>query len=298
VSLAETRSFSRSAQLRHVTQPAFSRRIQALEAWAGTALVDRSAHPTRLTPAGQTLYAQSLDILQALQSARAMLRGQAGAADVIDFAVPHALAFAFFPDWLSRLRDSFGPVRSRLSALNTHDAVTRLVEGGCDLLMVYHHASQPLPLDTDRFEWVRLGQETLAPYCAPDVQGRPLCPFPGDVEHPLPYLGYAPGTYLGRIAELVIQQAGATLHLERVYETDLAEGLKGMALQGQGVAFLPSGAAEPPLRTGRLVPVAGASDQARLSIPLDIRIYREKPTGGEGVSGRPSQALWAYLVSG
>jgi len=33
VSLAETRSFSRSAQLRHVTQPAFSRRIQALEAW-------------------------------------------------------------------------------------------------------------------------------------------------------------------------------------------------------------------------------------------------------------------------
>ena len=29
-SLAETRSFSRSAHLRHITQPAFSRRIQAL----------------------------------------------------------------------------------------------------------------------------------------------------------------------------------------------------------------------------------------------------------------------------
>jgi DNA-binding transcriptional LysR family regulator len=59
VSLAETRSFSRSAQLRHVTQPAFSRRIQALEAWAGTDLVDRSSYPTRLTPAGETLYSQS-----------------------------------------------------------------------------------------------------------------------------------------------------------------------------------------------------------------------------------------------
>ena len=42
VSLAETRSFSRSAQLRHVTQPAFSRRIQSLEAWAGADLVDRN----------------------------------------------------------------------------------------------------------------------------------------------------------------------------------------------------------------------------------------------------------------
>ena len=67
VSLAETRSFSRSAQLRHVTQPAFSRRIQSLEAWAGSDLVDRSSYPTRLTPAGETLYDQALEVLQALQ---------------------------------------------------------------------------------------------------------------------------------------------------------------------------------------------------------------------------------------
>ena len=60
VSLAETRSFSRSAQLRHVTQPAFSRRIQALEAWAGLDLVDRSSYPTRLTPAGETFHGQAL----------------------------------------------------------------------------------------------------------------------------------------------------------------------------------------------------------------------------------------------
>ena len=55
VSLAETRSFSRSAQSRHVTQPAFSRRIQALEAWAGADLVDRSIYPTRLTAAGGSI---------------------------------------------------------------------------------------------------------------------------------------------------------------------------------------------------------------------------------------------------
>jgi DNA-binding transcriptional LysR family regulator len=73
ISLAETRSFSRSARLRHVTQPAFSRRIQSLEAWAGTDLIDRSAYPTRLTPAGELLYGQALELLQSLQSARALL---------------------------------------------------------------------------------------------------------------------------------------------------------------------------------------------------------------------------------
>jgi DNA-binding transcriptional LysR family regulator len=74
VSLAETRSFSRSAQLRHVTQPAFSRRIQSLEAWAGTDLVDRRSYPTQLTPAGQILFPQALDFLQSLQNMRAQLR--------------------------------------------------------------------------------------------------------------------------------------------------------------------------------------------------------------------------------
>ena len=98
VSLAETRSFSRSAQLRHITQPAFSRRIQALEAWAGIELVDRSSYPTRLTPAGETLHAQALEMLSHLQAARTMMRAHPGGGqDVIEFAVPHSLAFTFFP---------------------------------------------------------------------------------------------------------------------------------------------------------------------------------------------------------
>ena len=172
VSLAETRSFSRSAHLRHVTQPAFSRRIQALETWAGTDLVDRSSYPTRLTQAGETLYGQSLEMLQSLQSIRAMLRGHTFAGqDVIEFAVPHTLAFTFFPAWLSSLREKFGPIKSRLIALNVHDAVLRLVEGSCDLLLAYHHASQPLQLNPQRYEHLCLGTETLAPYARAGSNG-------------------------------------------------------------------------------------------------------------------------------
>ena len=162
VSLAETHSFSRSAQLRHVTQPAFSRRIQALEAWAGTDLVDRSSYPTRLTSAGETLHAQSLEMLQALQSTRAMLRGHTGAdQDVIEFAVPHTLALTFFPAWATRLREHFGPIKSRLIALNVHDAVLQLVEGSCDLLIAYHHGAHPFQMDASRYDMV-VGNQQVA----------------------------------------------------------------------------------------------------------------------------------------
>jgi len=309
VSLAETRSFSRSAQLRHVTQPAFSRRIQSLEAWAGTDLVDRSSYPTRLTPAGETLYTQALETLQGLQSTRAMLRGHATAGmDVIEFAVPHSLAFTFFPAWVSSLRETFGPIKSRLIALNVHDAVMRLVEGNCDLLIAFHHDSQPIQLDADRYEMLNLGREMLEPFVKADAHGAPMYQLPGRPGQPLPYLGYAPGAYLGRMVELILKSAGMAIHLDRTYETDMAEGLKAMALEGHGIAFLPRGSVRKEIKARKLVS-AVPPDMPPLEMPMDIRVYRERPLGKETArrarqeeaGGRPSktaaQALWAYLAT-
>ena len=192
VSLAETRSFSRSAKLRHVTQPAFSRRIQSLEAWAGIDLVDRSSYPTRLTSAGETLHAQALEVLGALQTTRNMMRShKAATLDMIEFAVPHSLAFTFFPHWVMDLRKRFVGMKSRLSARNVHDAVLQLVEGSCDLLLAYHHPSQPLQLNPERYEMLSLGHETLVAYAKGDAAGRPMFSLPAATGHPVPFLSYA-----------------------------------------------------------------------------------------------------------
>ncbi|WP_256825585.1 helix-turn-helix domain-containing protein, partial [Pseudomonas juntendi] len=51
VELARTRSFTRAAENRFVTHPAFGRRIRALEEWVGTRLVERTK-PLELTAAG------------------------------------------------------------------------------------------------------------------------------------------------------------------------------------------------------------------------------------------------------
>ena len=294
VSLVETGSFSRSAQQRHVTQPAFSRRIQALEAWAGTDLVDRSSYPTRLTPAGETFYPQALEMLRSLQSTRTLLRAHGAAGqDVIAFAVPHTLAFTFFPTWVSRLHEGFGGFKSRLIALNVHDAVMHLVEGSCDLLIAYHHASQPIALDTDHYDVLSLGQEALAPYVRPDEQGAPLHVLPGTPEHPLPYLGYAPGAYLGQLVEQMLKHSTEVVHLNRVYETDMSEGLKAMALQGHGMAFLPHSAVERELEQGKLVSAVPPGSE-QLQGMLQIWACRARPTARHHVKPLV-QSLWEYL---
>jgi DNA-binding transcriptional LysR family regulator len=224
-----------------------------------------------------------------------MLRGHASAGqDVIEFAVPHTLAFTFFPAWVSSLREKFGPLKSRLIALNVHDAAMRLVEGSCDVLIAYHHASQPLQLDADRYEMLTLGSETLAPYCKPDAQGEPMYRLPGRASHPLPYLGYAPGAYLGRVAELVLKQAGTPIHLDRVYETDMAEGLKAMAMEGHGVAFLPHSAVAKELRARKLVNPSPPELQG-LQVSMDLRAYRERPGAKQPAKGT-AQALWTFLA--
>ena len=53
LALASTGNFTRAAEDRHSSQPAFSRRIRALEEWIGASLVDRSTQPARLTEVGE-----------------------------------------------------------------------------------------------------------------------------------------------------------------------------------------------------------------------------------------------------
>ena len=295
VSLAETRSFSRSAQLRHVTQPAFSRRIQALEAWAGVDLVDRSSYPTRLTGAGETLLAQAVEILGSLQATRNMLRShQSASQDMIEFAVPHSLAFSFFPHWLMDLRQRFGALKSRLNALNVHDAMLQLSEGNCDLLIVYHHASQPLQLDPERYQMASLGHETLAAYAKADAQGQPMFRLPGHPGQKIPFLSYASGAYLGRLVELIAKQSSLPLNLDAIYETDMAEGLKAMALEGHGLAFLPASSVKKELKAKRLVQAAPSGE---FELSMELRIYRERPELSR--RNKPGAlALWDFLTLG
>ncbi|MDH4289091.1 MAG: LysR substrate-binding domain-containing protein [Aquincola sp.] len=292
VSLAGTRSFSRSAQLRHVTQPAFSRRIQALEAWAGVDLVDRSIFPMRLTAAGETFLAQAQEMLASLQATRNLMRThQASGSDMIDFALPHTLAFAFFPQWLLELRRTFPHLKTRLIALNVHDAVLRLTEGHCDLLLAYDHPSQPLQLAPERYEMLSLGRETLAPFARADADGRPLWQLPGSASAKVPFLSYASGAYMSRLVEHILRGATQLPQLDIVYETDMAESLKAMALEGHGLAFLPASTVRKDVRAKRLAP---AGEQGTWELTMDVRLVRERP--GSARTVKPgAQALWDHL---
>ena len=77
LTLAETGSFSRAAEQRNLTQPAFSRRIRALEDWIGAALFDRSIVPVALTEPGRRFVPEARRLVEGIETAQRVVRAAA-----------------------------------------------------------------------------------------------------------------------------------------------------------------------------------------------------------------------------
>jgi DNA-binding transcriptional LysR family regulator len=75
----------------------------------------------------------------------------------------------------------------------------------------------------------------------------------------------------------------------------MAEGLKVMALEGHGIAFLPRSAVKKEVQGGALVEVGLPGGQS-LALSMEVRAYREKP--GVKVSPSAAHQLWLHLTQG
>ncbi|APE32278.1 LysR family transcriptional regulator [Halomonas aestuarii] len=285
VALASTRSFSASARQRHVTQPAFSRRIRSLEQAVGVTLVDRSTTPVDLTPEGQLFLVTARNIVEQLNESLGHLRGLAMANEALDIVAAHSLALSFYPQWISRLQQGLGELPTRLVAMNVGDAIHVLREGNCDLMLAYYDPYASMQLDAEVFPSFSIGQVNMLPVCLPDEQGRPRFTLEG--RESIPYLAYTQGAFLGRSVRMLLKNDPVRMRLRTVYETAMAEGLKGMVMQGMGMAWIPDFCIRQELKDGRLVR-AGAE---KWDVPLEIRLYRCSLVHKPGV-----EKLWRQMM--
>lgn len=271
LALAEQRNFSRAADIRNVTQPAFSRRIRALEEWIGTPLFVRSAQGATLTPAGAYLRPHLDEMLGSLQRVRRDTRAM-GEREMatLSIAATHTLSFTFFPGWIRR------HVRlERLGSLNLiSDSMAAceqiMLSGEVHFLLCHYHADAPTRLQVDRFPSVPVGNDVLVPVCSSDTESRPVWPLPGTPARPLRLLGYSAASELGRILAAHPLGKGEIAGLETVFTSHLAATLLAMAREGHGIAWLPLTIAEEDLSCARLV----RAGPEQFDIPVEIRLFR------------------------
>ena len=301
VTLAQVKNFSKAAELRNVTQPAFSRRIQSLELWLGAPLIDRSCFPLELTSSGDYFYEQSMALLGTFYDVRRTVKGASSGRDLtIDFSVPHNLSLAFFPQWIKEASKHLSGVSFRLRALNVHDAVMTLLGGSSDLLIAYSHPCSSLRLDPLQYASKLLGVERMFLYGLSDLGAQ----FEKTPCLEVPFLAYGAGAYLGKIADHIVTQSPIHINLKKVYETDMAEGLKSMVLAGHGYAFLPESSVKKEFDEGLIVK-AFPCEGNLLDAELEIRLFREldesllevqpRLENSTSIKQRIIENLWSHL---
>lgn len=289
--LAATGSFSRAAQERNVTQPAFSRRIRALEAWLGVELFDRSSQPAKLTINGEWFS----DVADELMERLAVLPEEAHAISeahsaTLRIASTHALSFTFLPRWLRPLEmhTTVRPVQLMSDVLQRCEALIQ--QNKTQFLLSHAHPMSKGGLPTEAYVSCRVGTDTLVPVCSGDQHGNPVFTLAHEGSDAVPVLQYSTDSGIGRIMRAVLGQQLALLKTRVVVTAHLASVLRTMSIDGRGIAWLPLSLVEDDLASGRLV---RASTDSRFDIPTEIRLYRSSmPLGKAG------EAFWDAVLRG
>ncbi len=181
VALADTRSFSRAAELRHVTHPAFGRRIKALEDWAGTPLLERGSSPVQLTAAGHSLLEHAQQTTRALTLARDTLQGTAGRQQrTVTLATGRTLARTLVADWLRQLQPLLESVQGEVVVRTRSLGETQLMleQAEADFMLTYHHPLLAVRLNARQYSHRTLAQDKLVPLTRCDALGEPTHRWP------------------------------------------------------------------------------------------------------------------------
>jgi LysR family transcriptional regulator, hypochlorite-specific transcription factor HypT len=289
LALVESGNFSRAAEERHMTQPAFSRRIRALEEWLDVELFDRGSQPAKLTAAGEWFR----DTANRLLTQVARLPGEARAAaeshsTALRFAATHALSFSFLPGWLRGLETqiSVGPISLISDVLARCEAM--LLQRQVHFVLCHAHALSSSELDARDYPFVSVGTDVLVPVSAPDSESRPRHDLTrATAAAPLQLLSYSAESGIGRILRHVHGPALDRCPVRSTVKAHLASVLRTMALDGRGMAWLPRTLIVDDLASGRLLEAA----PLEWRIVVDVRLYRDRST-----LGKAAEDFWASVT--
>ncbi len=279
VTLSDTSSFSRAAEQRNVTQPAFSRRIKQLEAWLGATLISRATMPAELTSAGRNFLPVAQEAIRTFYAAREALR-PSHEPGLIRFAALHTLTVTFFPQWLKALEKSDGGFSTSLIADRggIEANLEALVGDEADFFLTYTHPEVPFHLDRGQFSSLTIAHDRLIPLASENLMvagsqqpGRNV--LDRAVAQPrlaIPYLSYGFNSFFGvALSRLMLRRP--PFRRRTMHENTISAGLMNMAITGAGVCWLPESLARDEVAAGRLVP---ASADEGWNLDLEIRLSR------------------------
>ena len=261
LSLAELQHFTRAAEARNITQPAFGRHIRSLEKAVGKTLIERTTTPISLTPAGRQFKNIAFNIISQMEDGLNLLNNiDKPLSNPIRIASPHSLSSPILLDLIEHSCSE--KQRFSIDILRVDFAMESLKDANCDFFLGFEILSLLQP----PFQNIKIGHGNFLLTSLADNAGRPL--FNPHISQ-TPIIGYSAESYSARLIEQY-QPEVTKLNTYQVFESSMCHLHKEMALRGKGIAWLPDALIQDELKTGKLV----AIEPFLYRLPYQIRLYR------------------------
>jgi DNA-binding transcriptional LysR family regulator len=246
VAVATERSFSRAAITLHISQPAVSKGVAALERQVGMTLVDRSQAHLPLTEAGQTLlrHAQGLFASEraaemALMQLRDLAQGQ------LAIGASTTIGNYLLPPIVAAFHRHYPAIRLTLQIGNTRDLVQMLLAAPLDLMLVEgpvaDESLRVTPWQSDRLVVIAAAHHPLRH------------------QHQIPAVAVTQGlvvlreTGSGTRETIDAQMVAQGLSFTHIMEVGHTEAIKHLVAAGLGLGIVPAVACQEDVVLGRLV---------------------------------------------
>jgi DNA-binding transcriptional LysR family regulator len=261
--VARLGSFRRAAEEIHVSQPALSESVRALERELGVDILERGRQGARVNASGRDLLPHILAVLDSVDRLRGAASDQHHSRRVVRVGTVNTATAPLVTPVIRKFRESHRFTQLELFGGAHADIQRSLLEGSSDLGLVNYLKGDDMPPELET---------------TPLISGRPVVCMRPDNE--LAARAAVPVSDL-RAAPLIVMRAGYVMHryLHRLlqdqipgfsYSTDGAEMGKLMVAEGLGVTVLPDfSVIGDPLQTCGLItwrPIAGDTTSVQLVI--------------------------------
>lgn len=273
LSLSRHGNFSLAARERCVTQPAFSRRVKALEESLGAPLFDRTTTPVTLTRYGERFEPYARQVIATLNDAQHELTCMLPQTDnTLVMVSLHTLSINVLPDMINYLHRSYPQISFTVNAcmqgIDNH--FSALLNRQIDMLVTYDLLQAQPSLETaEQLKRTVWRYERFIPVIATS-----LLPHIADQESAIPWLRYSDYTFVQQIIAPAEQQVA--LRLKQVFESGLSESIREMVLRGMGLAWLPESMVAEPLANGDLTQLWPENPARQREIAIVIWCQREE----------------------
>ncbi|MBM3879187.1 MAG: LysR family transcriptional regulator [Verrucomicrobia bacterium] len=232
--LAETESFTKAAQINHITQSAVSQQISSLERQFKSLLIERSKKKFRLTREGQVLYEASKQIVQTYDTLHSRLQELKDIiSGTIRIATIYSIGLHDLPPYIKRYLKSYPTVNVHVEYRRSNQVYEDVLGNVVDLGLVAY------PTRDAKLEIVPLRKEQMCLICHPQhplAKGKnvKISAIAGQK-----FVAFEPDIPTRKAVDKVLREHG--VQILPVMEFDNVETVKRAVEIDAGVAIVPHG---------------------------------------------------------